>query len=152
MKQGYYKKPEVYNMTLDQWTELPMGEHIGKKDMTVFLKNQVVLDREYRGKKTVLLLKVGGEGCLSINGQHYNGLDYNRNMILLAESAKGDETYNIEIETYCKDLILDSANIFKTDVVITQSEIAAIHQSAWDFYFEVKTGFEFTEGLSLIHI
>ncbi|MCB7321304.1 alpha-mannosidase [Lacrimispora sp. 210928-DFI.3.58] len=146
MKQGYYKKPEVYNMTLDQWTELPMGEHIGKKDMTVFLKNQVVLDREYRGKKTVLLLKVGGEGCLSINGQHYNGLDYNRNMILLAESAKGDETYNIEIETYCKDLILDSANIFKTDVVITQSEIAAIHQSAWDFYFEVKTGFEFTEG------
>ena len=52
-------------------------------------------------------------------------------MILLSECAQGGEEYKVEIETYCKDLILDSDNVFKTDVVITQSEIAAINRPAW---------------------
>ena len=106
------------------------------------------MDESYKGEKVVLLLKVGGEGCLSINGEHYNGLDFNRNMILLTESAKGGEIYEVEVESYCKDLILDSDNVFKTDVVITQSELASIDQVLWDYYFEIRTGFEFISGCS----
>lgn len=143
---GYYRHPENYEMLDEQWFPLQEGEHAGKRDLTLFLKNQVKLDDSYKGETAVLLLKVGGEGCVSINGVHYNGLDFNRNMILLSESAVGGEQYEVEIETYCKDLILDSDNAFKTDVVITQSEIAAINRPAWDYYFEVKTGFEFIDG------
>lgn len=146
VKRTYYKGPEVYEDVDQDWKELPFGEHIGQKDMTVFLKNQVCLGEDYKGETVVLLLKVGGEGCLSINGAHYNGLDFNRNMIMLTEKAIGDETYDIEVESYCKDLILDSDNAFKTDVVITQSEIASIDRAVWDYYFEIKTGFEFIEG------
>ena len=148
MKRGYYKGPEKYEMVSSHWEELPMNRHVGEKDMTVFLKNTVVLDESYKGEKVVLLLKVGGEGCLSINGEHYNGLDFNRNMILLTESAKGGEIYEVEVESYCKDLILDSDNVFKTDVVITQSEFASIDQVLWDYYFEIRTGFEFISGCS----
>ncbi len=146
MKSGYYKKPGVYQMEKEQWEELPEGRHAGKKDLTIFLKNQIILDEGYRGKKTVLLLKTGGEGCVSINGQHYNGLDFNRNMILLTECAAGNEEYQVEAEIYCKDLILDSDNVFKSDVVITQSETAAINQEAWDLFFSVSAAFSFING------
>ena len=145
-KQGYYRHPEEYEMMDGEWEELAEGIHVGSPDLTVFLKNHIVLDASYKGETAVLLLKVGGEGCVSVNGNHYNGLDFNRNMILLSECAQGGEEYKVEIETYCKDLILDSDNVFKTDVVITQSEIAAINRPAWDFYFEVKTGFDFIVG------
>lgn len=145
-KQGYYRHPEEYEMMDGEWEELAEGIHVGSPDLTVFLKNHIVLDAGYKGETAVLLLKVGGEGCVSVNGNHYNGLDFNRNMILLSECAQGGEEYKVEIETYCKDLILDSDNVFKTDVVITQSEIAAINRPAWDFYFEVKTGFDFIVG------
>ena len=50
------------------------------------------------------------------------------------------------MESYCKDLILDSDNVFKTDVVITQSELASIDQVLWDYYFEIHTCFEFING------
>lgn len=146
MRRGFYKGPGRYEMEEEAWRELPQGLHGGKKDGTVFLKNRVILDADYKGKKVVLLLRAGGEGCVSINGLHYNGLDFNRNMILLTECSQGNESYDIEVEAYCKDLILDSDNAFKTDVVITQSETAAVFQAAWDYYFEIKTGFEFTEG------
>ena len=131
-KQGYYRHTEEYEMMDGEWEELAEGIHVGSPDLTVFLKNHIVLDAGYKGETAVLLLKVGGEGCVSVNGNHYNGLDFNRNMILLSECAQGGEEYKVEIETYCKDLILDSDNVFKTDVVITQSEIAAINRPAWD--------------------
>ncbi len=146
MKTGYYQGPGSYQMEISQWEELPEGRHVGKRDLTVFLKNQITLDSDYQGKKTVLLLKAGGEGCVSINGQHYNGLDFNRNMILLSPCAQGDEQYSIEAEIYCKDLIMDSDNAFKTDVVITQSETAAVCQDVWDYYFAVSTAFVFIDG------
>lgn len=148
VRRTYYKNPGIYENADEDtlWRELPFGEHIGKKDMTVFLKNRIQLDESRRGETVVLLLKAGGEGCLSINGEHYNGLDFNRNMIMLTECAKGDEAYDIEVESYCKDLILDSDNAFKTDVVLTQSEIASIDRKVWDCYFELKTGFMFIEG------
>lgn len=145
-KRGFYRRPETYEMMDGEAFELSPGTHIGEKDMTVFLTNRIRLDDSYRGEKVVLLLKVGGEGCISINGKHYNGLDFNRNMVLLTDSADGGEEYDAEIETYCKDLILDSDNAFKTDVVITQSELAAVSQKIWDCYFEIKTGYEFISG------
>lgn len=145
-KRGYYRGPEHYEMVDEEWFLLPEGRHIGEKDLTVFLKNHIKLDESYQGQTVVLLLKVGGEGCVSINGEHYNGLDYNRNMIMLAVSAEGTEEYDVEVESYCKDLILDSANVFKSDVCITQSEVAAINHTVWDYYFEIKTGFDFING------
>ena len=138
-KRGFYKGPGQYEMLDEEWFSLSEGEHIGGKDYTVFLKNGVALDQSYEGHTAVLLLKVGGEGCISVNGKHYNGLDFNRNMVMLSPCAKGGEEYKLEIETYCKDLILDSSNVFKSDVVITQSEIAAINRPVWEYYFEIKT-------------
>ena len=89
-KQGYYRHPEEYEMMDGEWEELAEGIHVGSPDLTVFLKNHIVLDAGYKGETAVLLLKVGGEGCVSVNGNHYNGLDFNRNMILLSECAQGD--------------------------------------------------------------
>ena len=145
-KGGYYRQPNDYEMRDEEWSLLPEGVHVGQPDLTLFLKNQIIVDESYGGETVVLLLKVGGEGCVSINGVHYNGLDFNRNMIMLSECATGGECFEIEVESYCKDLILDSDNIFKTDVVITQSEIAAINWPAWNYYFEIKTGFDFIDG------
>lgn len=145
-KRGFYRGPERYEMLDEEWFFLREGEHIGGKDYTVFLKNQIQLDESYAGQTSVLLLKVGGEGCISMNGKHYNGLDFNRNMVMLSGCAKGGEVYELEVESYCKDLILDSEHVFKSDVAITQSEIAAINRPVWDYYFEIKTGFEFIEG------
>lgn len=145
-RRGYYRKPGQYDMTDGEGFPLSKGQHIGEKDLTVFLKNTVKLDESYKGQTVVLLLTAGGEGCVSVNGQHYNGLDYNRNMILLTKCAEGTESYRIEAEIYCKDLILDSATAFQCDVCITQSELAAIDHDIWNYYFDVKTGFDFIEG------
>ncbi len=142
-KKCCYKAPGTY----EKWEEKEFfpeeGEHFGKPGETVFLKNKILLDESYCGKAAVLLLKIGGEACVLVNGKHYNGLDYNRNMILLTKCAKGNEEYEIEIEAYCKDLIMDSGNVFKTGLNITQSQLATIRQAVWDYYFDVKTGFDF---------
>ncbi len=142
-KRGYYKKPGQYDMTDREGFELPKGQHIGEKDLTVFLKNTVKPGESYKGQAVALLLTVGGEGCVSVNGQHYNGLDYNRNMILLTKCAEGTESYDIDVEVYCKDLILDSANVFQCDICIKESQLAAVNYDIWNYYFEVKTGFDF---------
>lgn len=145
-KRGFYKDPHSYHMLGQEWMDFLPGQHINTRDITVFLKNQAVLDEGLKEKAVVLLLKVGGEGCISINGIPYNGLDANRNMVLLTESAAGNEVYDIEIETYCKDMILNSDNVFKTDVVVTQSQLAVINRNAWDYFYDIKTGYEFIIG------
>ena len=67
-KEGYYRHPEEYEMMDGEWEELPEGIHVGKPDLTVFLRNRIVLDDGYKGETAVLLLKVGGEGCVPSTG------------------------------------------------------------------------------------
>ncbi len=148
-KCGYYQGPGKYEMIDEEWRDISVGQRISTKNLTVFLKNRVILDDSLKGKKVVLLLKVGGEGCLFVNGVPYNGLDFNRNMVLLTEFANGDEVYEIEIETYCKVMTTNGDDGFgetTMEVELAQTRLAVINEKAWDYYFEIKAGFDFICG------
>lgn len=149
-KCGYYKGPGKYEMLDEEWKDFAIGERVSIKDITVFLKNKVVLNESLKGKKVALLLKAGGEGCLFINGVPYNGLDLNRNMVLLTEEAVGNEEYELEIETYCKVMVgVDEDGIpneSTLDIALTQAQLVTINPKAWDYYFEIKAGYDFTCG------
>lgn len=148
-KRGYYKAPGTYEMLDEEWRDFPAGQRISEREVTVFLKNKIILDESLKGKKVVLLLKAGGEGCLFVNGVPYHGLDFNRNMVLLTESANGDEVYELEIETYCKVMTVNGEDGFgeiTMEVELTQTGLAAVNEEAWDCYFEMKTAYDFICG------
>ena len=98
-----YKEPGKYDYIDSDYSPIEKGEKIGDKGITVFFHNTITLPAACKGKRTALKLRMGGEGCVSINGVHYNGLDYNRNLIPLGviedESSKKKKYYTKGLQT-----------------------------------------------------
>jgi alpha-mannosidase len=142
-KKSRYLAPGSYQDLDGLWTEPKPGEHFGAPDLTVFLENRIVLDAGYKGKKTALHLVIGGEACIFINGIPYNGLDINRSIIPLTNKARGDETFDISIEAYSKDLIMSSRNKFVVDLSISCSRLVAINETIHSYNQDVINYYHF---------
>ena len=116
------------------------------------MTNRITIPRQMKGKKVALQLSIGGEACVFINSIPYNGLDKNRSLIYLTECAQGDESYDVEIEAYSKDLIIDSSKRFLVDLVITESNLVSIAQPIYNFYFDCSICAEYVEHVRRIPI
>lgn len=138
-----YLAPGEYEYLDNGWFDMQSGTRYGKNGITVFMKNTLDLDSSYIGKKVVLLIKFGGEGCLSVNGKHYNGLDYNRYIIPIADNAKGNEHFDLEAEINCKDMILDSAYFSSEGMMISLSEVGVLDEDTWKCYHKFKTAYDY---------
>ena len=139
----HYDNPGSYRFLDADYFPLAEEVKIGGKGITVFLKNQLTLDDSYKGKKVALLASFGGEGCLSVNGRHYNGMDFNRFIIPLVSCAKGDEHYDFEAEVNCKDFLPDSKFFAQVGMAISRSQVAVVDQKVWDYSFRTHTIFDY---------
>ena len=133
-----YKEPGKYDYIDSDYSPIEKGEKIGDKGITVFFHNTITLPAVCKGKRTALKLRMGGEGCVSINGVHYNGLDYNRNLIPLGV-IEDDKPIDVVAEVNCKDLLPDSKNFYGIGLCITESSIVVKNENTWNCYYRLKT-------------
>ena len=100
MKECIYKGVDDYEFLYDEWKELNVGDRWGNNGWSAFFKNSFDMPERFKGKKVTLNVYFGGDSLLTLNGEPYQGLDPFRNSVLLTECAKGDEHYDVDIESY----------------------------------------------------
>ena len=100
MKECIYKGVDDYEFLYDEWKDLNVGDRWGNNGWSAFFKNSFDMPERFKGKKVTLNVYFGGDSLLSLNGEPYQGLDPFRNSVLLTDCAKGDEHYDVDIESY----------------------------------------------------
>ncbi len=100
MKECIYKGIDDYEFFYDEWKELNVGDRWGNNGWSAFFKNSFDMPERFKGKKVTLNVYFGGDSLLSLNGEPYQGLDPFRNSVLLTDCAKGDEHYDVDIDSY----------------------------------------------------
>lgn len=84
----------------ESWKSFKVGDTWGGPDMSAQFRCKSAMPKRFAGKRVALQLYFSGDGLLCINGAPYHGLDPFRDMIFLTESASGDETYDLDVESY----------------------------------------------------
>ena len=105
-KQGPSAPPE------NGWKPFELGSAWGGLDVTMWFKANIEIPQELAGKRVAALVNPGGESLLYINGKPSQGLDRNRDEVLLLEKAKGGEKFEIMIEAYSSPRF-DEKHIFR---------------------------------------
>ena len=82
------------------WSPIGVGDTWGGEDMSCFFRCNARLPERFKGQKVALKLYFGGDGLLRIDGQPYHGLDPFRDAVFVADCARGDEAYDLEVESY----------------------------------------------------
>ncbi len=100
MRECIYNAPGDYTYLYDGWKEINVGERWGNNGWSAFFKNSFDIPERFKGKKVTLNVYFGGDSLLTLNGEPYQGLDPFRNAVLLTNKAKGNEHYDVEIESY----------------------------------------------------
>jgi alpha-mannosidase len=80
------------------WEPFEIGSVWGGKDVTMWFRTTAEVPAEMSGKRVVALIQPGGESLIYINGEPCQGLDRNRDEVLLLEKARGGEKFEILIE------------------------------------------------------
>ena len=83
-----------------EFTPMPTGTKWGAKWEYGWFKGQVTLPPEAAGKRIVLMLDVGGESAVYLNGVAVGAIDRHHREITLTTSGVPGETYEIMVECY----------------------------------------------------
>ena len=99
-----------YEYYSDDYRPLNKGDMYFTPDGTVFIKADVDIPDELKGKELWFTLKTAAEMCVKINGKYVGGIDPNRERILLSPYINENETLHIEIEGYNRSKPDDERN------------------------------------------
>ncbi len=114
----------------DGWEPFEVGSIWGGKDVTVWFKATVSVPEEMAGERVVALLRPGGESLAYIDGKPCQGLDNNRDDILLLEKAKGGETFEILMESYSHARFDEKHTLQYTDLAAVNTDIDRFYWNA----------------------
>ncbi len=128
----------------------------GGLDQTTWFRMKVRVPQSMKGEKVVALIcaaqtslttepldvNEGGESLAYVNGQPYQGLDRNRDELILTEKAKGGETFEIVLEA-CPSTRFDLYHTFG------YADLAVMDMVAWEFYWDALVALEVAEELNL---
>lgn len=89
---------------------LKRGDMYFTPDGTVFIKADVSIPRELRGKELWLTYKTAAEICVKVGGKYAGGIDPNRERILLSPYINADEILHIEMTGYNRSKPDDERN------------------------------------------
>ncbi len=132
IRQCYFREDMTYDYIDEDWKPIKIGEHWGGKDVSAFWKQTIKLDESYKGKKVVFLIYIEGDSLITVNGRPYQGLDPFRNVLHLTDCAKGDEVYEIEIESYYMWHSNESEvkTLMSSHLAVVDDEMSSIY---WDY-------------------
>ncbi len=128
-KQGPGAPPET------GWESFNIGSVWGGKDVTMWFRATVSVPEEMAGKRLVALIRPGGESLIYINGVPCQGLDRNRDDVLLLEKAKGGEKFEILVESY-------SSARFDEKHPFRYADLAVVNPYINKFYWDARVALD----------
>jgi len=112
------------------WEPFEVGSVWGnERDLTVWFSAEITIPERFAGRKVALLVRPGSECLAYINGLPAQGLDGNRDEIVLTERARGSETYKIDIEAY-------TSARFDQRCIFEYAYLAAVNDEVKEFYWD----------------
>jgi len=100
-RRAKYHLPDKYEYIDEQWTKISPGDTWGGEDVTSFFRTSLTVPDSHRGEDAALQIDLdGGEALLTINGQAWQGLDWNRSIAPLFPLAQKDSKLTLEIEAF----------------------------------------------------
>jgi alpha-mannosidase len=84
----------------DDWKPIAVGDTWGGPDRSAQFRCAARMPTAFAGEKVVLKIYFSGDGLLCVNGKPYHGLDPFRDTVPLTDRATGEETYDLEAESY----------------------------------------------------
>lgn len=124
-KQGPSAPPE------SGWEPFDIGTSWGGRDITIWFRTSFSVPAEMSDKRVALLLRPGGESLAYVNGSPVQGLDNNRDEIVLLEKAKGGEKFDILLESY-------SGAQFEQRHVFQYADLVTINTDIRNFYWDAR--------------
>ncbi|MCM1115524.1 MAG: glycosyl hydrolase-related protein [Clostridium sp.] len=126
----------------DDYRPLNKGDMYFTPDGTAFIKADVDVPEELRGKELWFSLKTAAEICVKINGKYVGGVDPNRERMLLSPYINDNETLHFEMMGYNRSKPDDERNpeslsvrgcrqIFEGAYLCTVNH--AVQDLVWDF-------------------
>lgn len=122
------------------WEPFKIGSIWGGKDITIWFRSNFSIPESMSGKRVAMLIKPGGESLAYVNGKPCQGLDNNRDEILLLEKAKGNEKFEIMLESYSSARFDERYAFQYADLVTIDSEIQK-------FYWDARVAFDVLQVL-----
>jgi len=122
------------------WKPFDIGSVWGGKDVTVWFKANATVPADMAGKRVVALIRPGGESLLYANGKPCQGLDGNRDEILLLEKAEGGEKFEILLESY-SNARFDEKHTFQ------RADLAVVDMDIREFYWDARVAFDVVQTL-----
>ena len=128
--------------------------HVGdtwecRDDFTRWFTASVTVPESFAGKPLALNLEFGGEGIVRVNGKIASAItsyleprDATRTRVMLSESAKAGETYQVEIEAHLNYM---EFNRFRRKggvsirYTIRTAALVTINRAVESYYFDIKT-------------
>ncbi|HNR67931.1 MAG TPA: glycoside hydrolase family 38 C-terminal domain-containing protein [bacterium] len=121
---------------LSDWQPIGVGGHWGGPDHSALFRCQARMPQRFRGRKVVLKIYFGGDGLLYLDGAPYHGVDPFRDTVLLSESARGDESYRLDVESYI------FWHFGETEVkTIESSHFAVMDDEMNDIYWDFRAAY-----------
>ena len=94
----------------DEYRPLRKGDMYFTPDGTAFIKADVNIPDELKGKELWFSLKTAAEICVQVNGKYVGGVDPNRDRMLLSPYINEDETLHFEMMGYNRSKPDDERN------------------------------------------
>ncbi len=128
----------------DGWAPFALRDRWGGVDQTVWFRMRATVPPEMDGQRVVALICPHqgnhGNSLVYVNGVPRQGLDKNRDEVLLAERAKAGDTFEIVLEAVAAPEC-DNRHDF------LYADIAVMHPLPWEFYWDVQVPLEVYEFL-----
>lgn len=99
-----------YEFYSDTYRPLKKGEMYFTPDGTAFIKADVTIPEELKGKTLWFSLKTAAEICVKVNGKYIGGVDPNRDRILLSPYVDVDSVLHFEMTGYNRSKPDDERN------------------------------------------
>ena len=116
------------------WQPFEIGSPWGGYDVTQWFRARATIPEEMAGQPVVALLRPGWEALCWIDGVPAQGLDGNRQEVLLSRDAKAGEAFEIVIEASATPNQYDDAPIHQ----FASAEIATRDELAWSFSWDLR--------------
>ena len=114
----------------DGWVPFAVRDRWGGVDQTVWFRMQAIVPQEMDGQRVVALICPHqgnhGNSLVYINGEPRQGLDKNRDEILLAEKAKAGVTYDIVLEAVAAPECDNRHDFMYADIAVMNVEEATL--------------------------
>lgn len=122
------------------WRSFETHERWGGFDQTTWFRMTVCVPQTMAGQAVVALIRPGGESLAYVNGAPFQGLDSRRDELFLLASAKGGETFTIELESV-PSVRSDEYHHFE------YADLAALDNASWDAYWDFRVILDAAQAL-----